>query len=62
MDPAAFGFPAVDPGSKSVYNDPIIDLVGIVTQVTANYNQNKPGTKAHILAVRSRVPLPKEND
>ncbi len=26
------------------------------------YNQNKPGAKAHILAVRSRVPLPKDED
>ena len=26
------------------------------------YNQNKPGAKAHILAVRSLVPLPKEQD
>jgi mannose-6-phosphate isomerase-like protein (cupin superfamily) len=26
------------------------------------YNQNKPGTKAHILAVRSWVPMPKEED
>ena len=26
------------------------------------YNQNKPGAKAHILAVRSWVPLPKEED
>lgn len=26
------------------------------------YNQNKPGAKAHILAVRSRIPLPKEDD
>jgi mannose-6-phosphate isomerase-like protein (cupin superfamily) len=26
------------------------------------YNQNKPGAKAHILAVRSLVPLPKEED
>lgn len=26
------------------------------------YNQNKPGAKAHILAVRSRVPLSKEQD
>lgn len=26
------------------------------------YNQNKPGAKAHILAVRSRVPLPKDDD
>ena len=26
------------------------------------YNQNKPGTKAHILAVRAKVPLPKDED
>lgn len=26
------------------------------------YNQNKPGAKAHILAVRSRIPLPEEID
>lgn len=26
------------------------------------YNQNKPGAKAHILAVRSLIPLPKEVD
>lgn len=26
------------------------------------YNQNKPGAKAHILAVRSRIPMPKDED
>jgi mannose-6-phosphate isomerase-like protein (cupin superfamily) len=26
------------------------------------YNENKPGAKAHILAVRSRIPLPKDED
>lgn len=26
------------------------------------YNQNKPGAKAHILAVRSKIPLPEEED
>lgn len=26
------------------------------------YNQNKPGAKAHILAVRSQIPLPKNED
>ena len=26
------------------------------------YNQNQPGAKAHILAVRSRIPLPKDED
>jgi hypothetical protein len=43
LDPAAFGFPAVDPASKTVYNGPIIDLVGIITQATANSNQDKTG-------------------
>jgi mannose-6-phosphate isomerase-like protein (cupin superfamily) len=26
------------------------------------YNQNKPGSHAHILAVRSKIPLPKDED
>lgn len=26
------------------------------------YNQNRPGAEAHILAVRSRIPLPKDED
>jgi mannose-6-phosphate isomerase-like protein (cupin superfamily) len=26
------------------------------------YNQNKPGAKAHILAVRARIPPPDEDD
>jgi mannose-6-phosphate isomerase-like protein (cupin superfamily) len=26
------------------------------------YNQDKPGTKAHILAVRSKIPLPEDDD
>ena len=26
------------------------------------YNQNRPGAKAHILAVRSRIPLPEDTD
>ncbi len=26
------------------------------------YNQNKPGAKAHILAVRSKIPLPEDED
>ncbi|GAC1619810.1 MAG: hypothetical protein PVS2B2_06720 [Candidatus Acidiferrum sp.] len=43
LDPGAFGFPAVDPGNASVYNNAIIDLVGIVDQVTGNYNRTKTG-------------------
>jgi hypothetical protein len=43
LDPAAFGFPAVDPNNASVYNNAIVDLVGIVDQVTGNYNRTKTG-------------------
>jgi hypothetical protein len=43
LDPGAFGFPDVDPNNQSVYNNAIIDLVGIVSQATANYNYDKNG-------------------
>lgn len=41
LDPAAFGFPAVDPNNLAVYDNAIIDLVGIVDQVTGNFNRDK---------------------
>jgi hypothetical protein len=41
LDPAAFGFPAVDPNNTGVYNDDIVDLVGVVTQVTGSFNRDK---------------------
>ena len=41
LDPAAFGFPAVDPNNTGVYNIDVIDLVGVVTQVTGSYNRDK---------------------
>jgi Carboxypeptidase regulatory-like domain len=44
LDPAAFGFPAVDPGNSSVYNNAAIDLVGLISQATANYNLTKTGS------------------
>lgn len=43
LDPVAFGFPKVDPGNASIYNNAIVDLVGIVDQVTASYNHDKTG-------------------
>ena len=54
LDPAAqadgcaaatcpWNFPAVDPNNLGVYNNAIIDLVGIVDQVTGNYNRNGKG-------------------
>jgi hypothetical protein len=44
LDPGAFGFPQVDPNFANVYNDAVVDLVGIVDQVTGNYNRTKTGT------------------
>jgi hypothetical protein len=44
LDPAAFGFPGVDPGNSSVYDNAVIDLVGIISQATANYNLTKTGS------------------
>lgn len=43
LDPGAFGFPAVDPNNLSVYNNSIVDLVGIITQATSNFNRDKTG-------------------
>ena len=41
LDPGAFGFPNVDPNNLAVYDNAIIDLVGIVDQVTGNFNRDK---------------------
>jgi hypothetical protein len=43
LDPGAFGFPAVAQDSTSVYDNAIIDLVGLISQATANYNLTKTG-------------------
>jgi hypothetical protein len=43
LDPAAFGFPAVDPNQTQPYDNGVIDMVGILSQVTANYNFTKEG-------------------
>jgi hypothetical protein len=43
LDPAAFGFPAVDPNNTSAYNNAITTLVGLVTQGNASYNFTKTG-------------------
>jgi hypothetical protein len=44
FDPAVFGFPAVDPGFANSYNFPMTALAGIITEVDANYLQDKTGT------------------
>src|SRR5216683_1554460 len=43
FDPAVFGFPAVDPGFANSYNFPMTALAGIITEVDANYVQDKSG-------------------
>ncbi|MGA3350343.1 MAG: hypothetical protein ABSC33_15060, partial [Candidatus Sulfotelmatobacter sp.] len=41
LDPAAFGFPAVDPDFGASYDFAMAALAGIITQVNANYELNK---------------------
>jgi len=43
LDPAANGFPAVDPAFANSYDYPVMDLMGIVSQVNARYNYDKSG-------------------
>lgn len=38
-----WNFPAVDPNNANPYNNAVADLVGIVTQVTGNYNRDHTG-------------------
>jgi hypothetical protein len=55
LDPAAvangcnpaqcpWSFPAVDPNNATPYNNAVVNLVGIVSQVTGQYNRDKNGT------------------
>jgi hypothetical protein len=39
LDPAAFGFPAVDPNNSQVYDNAVVNLVGIISEVTGQYNR-----------------------
>jgi hypothetical protein len=39
LDPDAFGFPVVDPNNSQVYDNAVINLVGLVPQVTSGYNR-----------------------
>lgn len=41
LDPAAFGFPAVDESFSSSYDSPVAALTGLITEVDANYNLTK---------------------
>ncbi|MGC2549006.1 MAG: TonB-dependent receptor, partial [Candidatus Sulfotelmatobacter sp.] len=41
LDPAAFGYPAVDSGFSASYDFAMAALVGLVPQVNANYELNK---------------------
>ena len=39
LDPDAFGFPVVDPNNSQVYDNAVVNLVGLVPQVTSGYNR-----------------------
>lgn len=39
LDPGAFGFAPVDPNNSSPYNNGIINLVGLIPQVTGGFNR-----------------------
>ena len=39
LDPAAFGLPAVDPNNANPYDYSIVNLAGIITEVTGQYNR-----------------------
>ena len=54
LDPAAFGFPVVDPNQTQPYDFGIVDMVGILSQVTANYNFTKTGS-----ALAEGTPVPR---
>jgi len=54
LDPVAFGFPNVDPNQTQPYDFGIVDMVGILSQVTANYNFTKAGS-----ALAEGTPVPR---
>jgi Carboxypeptidase regulatory-like domain len=39
LDPAAFGLPAVDPNNANPYDYSIANIVGLITEVTGQYNR-----------------------
>jgi hypothetical protein len=43
FDPAANGYPAVDPSFSNAYDFPLIGLLGMVTEVNAVYNYDRSG-------------------
>jgi len=42
-DPAAFGFPAVDPNNANPYNYAIGNILGLITESTGQYNRTAKG-------------------
>jgi hypothetical protein len=44
LDPAAFGFPAVDPNNANPYNYSAVNLLGLITTVTGQYNRTAQNT------------------
>ena len=44
LDPGAHGYPAVDPNFNNSYDYPVMDIMGIVSEVDAQYNYTKTGS------------------
>ena len=55
LDPAASGYPAVDPSGGFNYDSAIMDLVGVVDEGDAIYNYNRDGSPLSLGA-----PVPRE--
>lgn len=45
LDPAAFNFPAVDPNNSTPYDYAIVNILGLITEGTAQYNRTAKGTQ-----------------
>jgi len=43
-DPGAFGFPEVDPNNANPYNYAFVNLLGIISEATGQYNRTATGT------------------
>ena len=54
LDPAAFGFPAVDPSFANGYDFPVAALAGLIVEVNANYNLTK-----NLTALPEGMPVPR---
>jgi hypothetical protein len=55
LDPAAFGFPAVDPANANPYNNAVANAVGVIGEVVGQYNRT-----ANNVAIPAGALVPKD--